>query len=136
VVRQGSLVPDTSAPIVIADPRAAAALLAGLADAAIERAVVLYLDPDWTLLGRSDFTGDAETVTPPLRAIIAEALRLDAAALVLAHNHPRGSTMPSAADMAYTRALARVAEALGLVLADHLIIAGTEVTSLREAGLM
>lgn len=128
--------PDTSAPIVIADARAAAVLLVGLADAAIERAVVLYLDPHWTLLGRSDFVGNADTVTPPLRTIIAEALRLDATALVLAHNHPRGSIRPSAADMAYTRALARVAEALDLVLADHLIIAGAEVTSLRDAGLI
>lgn len=128
--------PDTSAPIVIADARAAAVLLVGLADAAIERAVVLYLDPQWTLLGRSDFVGNADTVTPPLRTIIAEALRLDASALVLAHNHPRGSTRPSAADMAYTRALARVADALDLVLADHLIVAGAEVTSLRDAGLI
>jgi len=129
-------VPDPSAPIVIADARAAAVLLTGLADAAIERAVVLYLDPQWTLLGRSDFVGTADTVTPPLRTIIAEALRLDATALVLAHNHPRGSTRPSAADMAYTRALARVADALDLVLADHLIVAGAEVTSLRDAGLI
>jgi DNA repair protein RadC len=38
--------------------------------------------------------------------------------------------------MAYTRALARVADALDLVLADHLIVAGAEVTSLRDAGLI
>lgn len=128
--------PDSPAPIVIRDARAAAALVAGLADGAIERAAVLYLDPEWRLLGRSDFVGRADRVMPPLRTIIAESLRLDAAALVLAHSHPSGDTQPSAADLAYTRVLGRVAELLDIVVADHLIVAGTRVASLREAGLM
>lgn len=128
--------PDAPAPPLIVDAHDAAALLAGLADAAIERAAVLYLDPEWRLLGRSDFAGTVDTVAPPLRAVIAEALRLDAAALILAHGHPSGDERPSAADVAYTRALVRVAEALDMVVADHLIVAGTTVVSLREAGLL
>ncbi|MEH3158975.1 MAG: Mov34/MPN/PAD-1 family protein [Sphingomonas taxi] len=115
---------------------AAALLLAGLADAAVERAAVLYLDPEWRLLGRSDFVGQADTVAPPLRAVIAEALRLDAAALVLGHSHPSGDPAPSAADVAYTRALGRVAAAVDLMLADHLIVADGRITSLREGGWM
>ena len=128
--------PDSPPPIVIPDAQAAAALVAGLADGAVERAAVLYLDPEWRLLGRSDFSGDVDTVTPPLRAIIAAALRLDAAAMILAHSHPSGDARPSAADIAYTRLLGRVAEALDIRLADHLIVAGTVIASLHEAGLM
>lgn len=120
----------------IADARAAAALVADLTDHAEERAAVLYFDPKWRLLGRIDFTGSTANVTPPLRAIIAEALRLDATALVLAHTHPSGCTQPSAADLAYTRTLARVAAPLDLMVTDHLILAGGKVNSLREQGLM
>jgi len=127
---------NAPAPPVIADAHDAAALLAGLADAAVEHATVLYLDPQWRLLGRSDFVGTRDRVAPPLRAIIAEALRLDAAALILAHGHPGGDARPSAADIAYTRALVRVAEALDLIVADHLIVAGPAISSLREAGLL
>lgn len=123
-------------PPPIVDAHRAAAQLAGLRTATVEGAVVLYLDPEWRLLGRSDFTGTRTTVAPSFRAILAEALRLDAAALVLAHSHPHGDSRPSPQDIAFTRALVRTAAALGIVVADHLIVAGDAVTSLREAGLM
>ncbi|MCP3735136.1 hypothetical protein M9979_09675 [Sphingomonas sp. RP10(2022)] len=120
----------------ITDARAAAALVADLANGEVERAAVLYLDPQWRFLGRLDFAGSAAAVAPPLRAIVAEAFRLDAIALILAHGHPSGCARPSAGDIAYTRALAQVAGALDMMLVDHLIVTGREVTSLREAGLL
>lgn len=127
---------DAPAPIMVADVHAAAKLLSGLAAGPTERASVLYLDPKWKFLGRSDFTGGPREVKPPLRRIFAEALRLDAATLILAHNHPSGNTRPSHADVAFTRTVARVAETLDMVLADHLIITDGRYTSLRDAGLM
>ncbi|MGP7796329.1 JAB domain-containing protein [Sphingomonas sp. CLY1604] len=120
----------------ITGPREAAAMFADLAHDGVERARVLYLDPEWSYLGRSDFTGSATAVAPPLRTIIGEALRLDAAALVLGHGHPSGLPEPSAADLAYTRALIRIAEAVGLTLVDHLIVAGDGFVSLRHTGWM
>lgn len=128
--------PPAPAPPLIADAHQAAAQLAGLRTAPVEGAVVLYLDPEWRLLGRSDFTGTRTTVAPPFRTIFAEALRLDAAALVLAHSHPTGDGTPSMQDIAFTRTLIRTAATLGIVVADHLIVAGATVTSLREDGLM
>ncbi len=121
---------------VIADATAAAAQVADLARGSTEGAAVLYLDPEWRLLGRIDFRGSADEVTPPFRTIIAEALRLDAAALILAHNHPSGDSRPSAADLAYTRDLVRIATTLDIVIADHLILAGKRVVSLRGEGLL
>ncbi|WP_271299391.1 JAB domain-containing protein [Sphingomonas sp. CV7422] len=128
--------PDDPVPILITDPHAVIRLLADLGDATLERATVLYLDPNWIYLGRLDFVGTSEQVAPPLRAIIAEALRLDAARLILAHNHPGGDPRPSAADLDYTRTLARVAEALDMMLADHLILAAGQVTSLFDVRLL
>jgi len=128
--------PDTPSPPIIADAWAAAAMFAGLAAGPVERAAVLYLDPNWRLLGRSDFVGDARSIVPPMRAIIARALYLDAAAVVLGHGHPSGCAKPSAADLDYTRRLARVTEAVELILVDHLILAGNRAFSMRDAGLL
>jgi DNA repair protein RadC len=124
------------APPVIRHVRDAAALLGHLVGDTVERAAVLYLDPEWRLLSRIDRIGSIATVVLPFRTVIAEALRLDAAALIIAHSHPSGSVTPSMADVAYTRELGRVAAAVELVLLDHLILAGREVTSLRALGLM
>lgn len=127
---------DSPLPPIIADAAAAAALFAGLVAGGVERAAVLYLDPEWRLLGRSDFLGGPGGIAPPMRTIITEALQLNAAALVLGHGHPSGMTEPSVADLDYTRRLARVAEAIDLVLADHLIVVEDRVFSMREAGLL
>lgn len=120
----------------ITGSREAAAMFADLADGGVERARVLYLDPEWRYLGRSDFAGSTSAVAPPLRTIVGEALRLNATALVLGHGHLRGYAEPSVADLAYTRTLIRVAEAVGLTLVDHLIVAGDRIVSLRDAGWM
>ena len=113
----------------VTDPHTAAALFADLVAGPDERAAVLYLDPEWRFLGRLDFTGSGDAVAPPLRAIIAGALARDAASLVLGHTHPSGCPRTSPADIAYTRTLVRVATALDIIVADHLILAGGQVTS-------
>ena len=79
-------------------------------------------------------TIDGATVHP--REVVKQALRLNAAAVILAHNHPSGVAEPSRADEAITR---RLKEALGLVdvrVLDHLIVGGSEITSFAERGLL
>ena len=136
IVGQQETMPAGPPSTLVTDPDAAAALFGDLVAGPHEQAAVLYLDPEWRFLGRVVFTGSHDAVAPPLRAIIAEALRLDAAALVMGHTHPSGSLQPSPADLAYTRSLVRVTHALDLVLADHLILAGGHVTSFRAMGLL
>jgi DNA repair protein RadC len=68
------------------------------------------------------------------REIIKRALSHNAAALILAHNHPSGVAEPSQADHALTR---RLAEALALVdvrVLDHFIVAGASSLSFMESG--
>jgi len=102
-----------------------------------ERLAVLHLGPDRRMLAcdESDIAPGA-SVMLPIREIIAAALRRDARGLILAHNHPSGDPGPSAADIAATRALARVAASLDIRLHDHLIFAGSECRSLRALGLL
>jgi len=78
-------------------------------------------------------TIDGATVHP--REVVKQALRLNAAAVILAHNHPSGVSEPSRADEAITR---RLRDALALVdirVLDHLIV-GENVTSFAERGLL
>lgn len=55
----------------------------------------------------------------PLRA----ALRADASAFVLVHNHPSGDSTPSREDIAFTASVAAAAEAVGVPLLDHVVVA-------------
>ena len=69
------------------------------------------------------------------REVVREALRLNAAAVIISHNHPSGSPEPSQADKVLTQ---RLKEALGLVevrILDHVIVGGMETVSFAEKGL-
>lgn len=77
-------------------------------------------------------TVDGAAVYP--RVVVQRSLELNAAALILAHNHPSGNTDPSEADRAITR---RLADALALVdvrVLDHLVVSGVGFSSLAERG--
>lgn len=79
-------------------------------------------------------TIDGANVYP--REVLKRALKLNAQALILAHNHPSGISEPSEADRAITR---RLIDALGLVdirVLDHFIIGGVEHFSFAEQGLL
>jgi DNA repair protein RadC len=79
-------------------------------------------------------TIDGASVHP--REVVRRALLHNAAALILAHNHPSGVAEPSQADSAITR---RLKEALALIdvrVLDHIIVGAGETTSLAERGLL
>ncbi|PWG01878.1 JAB domain-containing protein [Sphingosinicella humi] len=80
--------------------------------------------------------GEAGRIALPVRAIIADAMRLESAGLILAHCHPSGEPEPSHADIVATRKLRELGAALGLTLHDHLIFAGGECRSFRALGLL
>lgn len=70
------------------------------------------------------------------REVVKAALKCNAAAVILAHNHPSGVAEPSRADELLTQALK---QALGLVdcrVLDHFVVAGREVISFAESGLL
>lgn len=71
-----------------------------------------------------------------VRSIVADALAFDAAAVVIAHNHPSGDTRPSERDAAFTRALVRGLAGVEVRLVDHLVITGEAMTSLRAIGAL
>jgi DNA repair protein RadC len=79
-------------------------------------------------------TMDAALVDP--RKVFQEALRHQAAALILAHNHPSGDPSPSKEDIALTLRLAEAGRLLELPVLDHVIIGDGRFVSLKEKGLL
>jgi DNA repair protein RadC len=100
---------------------------------------VAYLDSAYRLLRDGietleEGTIDRAAVYP--RRVIESALRREAAALVLAHNHPNGVAQPSEQDKVLTRSLVLAAETIRIKIVDHLIISLDDVFSFRKAGLL
>lgn len=62
-----------------------------------------------------------------------EAVRTGVACILLAHNHPSGSTTPTEADMVTTSRIKQAGELLGIELLDHIVVAGQGWRSLRES---
>ncbi|WP_227318069.1 RadC family protein [Cedecea davisae] len=98
--------------------------------------IVMYLDNQHRLLGREIlFTGTLSHIEVHPREVVKSALRHNAAAVILAHNHPSGSAEISQQDKHITQ---RIVKALALVdvrVLDHLVI-GNDVVSFAELGLL
>lgn len=122
----------------LTSPRAARDYLTmRLADRDHEVFTILFLDTRHRLIDCTElFRGTIDGASVHPREVVKEALARNAAAVILAHNHPSGVAEPSQADEIITQ---RLREALALVdirVLDHLIVAGTGVTSLAERGLL
>ena len=97
--------------------------------------MMLLLDSKHQLIDTHELfqgTVDAASVHP--REVVARALRKNAAAVIVAHNHPSGSAEPSQADIDITRRLKQALNLVEIRLLDHLVIGRGEVVSLAQRG--
>jgi DNA repair protein RadC len=125
-------------PDGLSSPSAARRFLqARLRDLPHEVFCCFYLDNRHRLIRFDELvrgTIDGASVHP--REVVKEALAHNAAAVILAHNHPSGVAEPSDADQMITR---RLKDALGLVdirLLDHLVVGDGSCVSFAERGLL
>jgi DNA repair protein RadC len=99
--------------------------------------VVLFLDAQNRLIRLEElFRGTLTQTSVYPREVVKRALELNAAAVVLAHNHPSGAAEPSRADEFLTQTLK---SALGLIdvrVLDHLVVTRSEAVSFAERGLL
>lgn len=110
-----------------------------IGQAACEHAAALFLDCRGVPLGATIISiGSLTQISMLGREVYKAAVTANAAGLLLSHNHPSGSPLPSVADLRVTRRLQQAGELLGIRLLDHLIVtpSGGQFTSLREAGLL
>ena len=122
----------------LASPRATRDFLSSqLRDLEHEVFCCLYLDKRHRLIQYQElFRGTIDGASVHPREIVKLALQRNAAAVIIAHNHPSGVAEPSQADELITL---RVKDALGLVdirLLDHIIIGDGASVSLAERGLV
>ncbi len=70
------------------------------------------------------------------RELFREAIKSNASAIVLAHNHPSGDPKPSQDDIATTQSLYKAASLIGIDLIDHIIVGRGGCTSMKQIGLL
>lgn len=112
-------------------------LMARLRDLPHELFCCLYLDNRHRVLAFEElFRGTIDGTSVYPREVVKQALKINAAAVILAHNHPSGIAEPSQADERITRRVKAALELVDIRLLDHLVIGDGTSTSLASRGLM
>ncbi len=112
-------------------------LCAKLAGFEHEVFAVLFLDTGHRLIEyREMFRGTIDGASVYPREVVKEALRLNAAAVILSHNHPSGKPEPSGADRTLTQRLTASLNLVDVRVLDHIIVAGHDTRSFAELGLI
>lgn len=81
------------------------------------------------------YRGSVNTAMIRVGEVFKEALRLNAASIVVVHNHPSTDPTPSPEDILVTRQIVEAGKLLDCEVLDHLVIASSRYVSLRERGL-
>lgn len=112
-------------------------LLAKLRDRPHEVFCCLYLDNRHRVLGFEElFRGTIDGTSVYPREVVKQALSVNAAAIILAHNHPSGVAEPSQADERITKRVKMALELVDIRLLDHLVIGDGTTTSLASRGMI
>ena len=102
-----------------------------------ESFVVLFLDAQNRLIAAEAlFRGTLTQTSVYPREVVKAALQHNAAALILAHNHPSGVAEPSRADEMLTTSLKQALALVDVKILDHFIVAGATTLSFAERGLL
>ena len=100
-----------------------------------ESFMVLFLDVKNRLINCEEmFRGTLTHTGVYPREVVKAALRRNAAAVILAHNHPSGVAEPSEADLRLTSALVQALALVDIRVLDHFVVAGPQVHSFAEHG--
>ena len=98
---------------------------------------VLFLDVQNRLIAMEElFRGSLTQTSVYPREVVLRALHHQAAAVVLAHNHPSGSVQPSRADEALTQTLKAALALVDVRVLDHVVVAAGQSLSMAQRGLL
>lgn len=110
---------------------------ASKADQFVERFSVLFLNSQNQVICLEEmFAGSLTQTSVYPREVVRAALRHNAAACILSHNHPSGAPQPSRADEALTNTLKAALALVDVRVLDHIIVAGAKSVSMAEMGLV
>ena len=98
---------------------------------------VLFLDSQHRLIVLEEmFRGTLTQTSVYPREVVVRALALNAASVVLAHNHPSGTAKPSRADEALTQTLKAALALVDVRVLDHFVVTASQAVSMAELGLL
>lgn len=101
--------------------------------------VVLSLDAKHIPIGRPVMIamGTVNAVEVHPRDVFRQAVKKNASAVIVAHNHPSGNLEPSSNDMDLTQRLTKAGEILGIPLLDHIVVSASDkFVSFADRGLI
>lgn len=112
-------------------------LVSQLRDKQREVFVVLMLDSQHQLIAnREMFSGTINSAAVYPREIVKQALEDNAAAVILAHNHPSGHTKPSDADKYITDKIVQALALVDIIVLDHFVVGDCTAASFAGLGLL
>jgi DNA repair protein RadC len=123
-------------PLVQSPEQAAALLQFEMGALEREQLRVLLLDTRNRLMRIVEvYRGSLNTSLIRVGEVFRDAVRANAAALIVAHNHPSGDPSPSAEDVAVTKAIVEAGKLLDIEVLDHLVIGQNRYVSMKARGL-
>lgn len=123
-------VPDHSSGRIRSAADAAGLLTSFIGTKDREHLVAIHLSAKNTVLGMEVISiGDQSSAPAFPREVFKAAISMNAASLILGHNHPSGDITPSPDDKAVYNELVKVGEILGIPISDFIVVAGDRWTS-------
>ena len=134
----GIRIGQTEKNVVISDPNDTKRYLTlKLAQLEHEVFAVMFLDNRHRVIKYEEmFRGTIDGASVYPREVVKRALQLNAAALILSHNHPSGVPEPSQSDERITIRLKEACSLVDIRILDHIIIGGSDTVSLAERGIL
>ena len=127
----------TSPPVISTSDDVRKLLDGEMGALAQEQLRVLLLDTKNHLVGqRVIYHGNIDSVTARPAEVLRPAIVEAVPHIILVHNHPSGDPTPSAADIAVTREIDRVAKLLDIDLLDHVVIGGRSIVSFKDRNIL
>ena len=108
-----------------------------LHDRQVEVFCVVFLNAQHEVLAHEDlFTGTIDTACIYPREVVRKTIEYNASAVILAHNHPSGTTKPSTSDFIITKRLVKALDLIDTQVLDHFIVGSKDVMSFAVEGLL
>ena len=134
--RRLRLPPADSRPQISCPADAAKILMPLMQDLLQEEMRLILLDTRGRILGiPTIYKGSLNTSVIRIGELFRPAIEQQAAAIIVAHNHPRSDPQPSTEDVAVTRQIIQASKILDIPVMDHIVIGTGRYVSLKERGL-
>jgi len=130
-----SLAVPTQKPQITSPESAANLLMADMRLLSQEHLRVLLLDTkNYVIASPTIYIGNTAEINICVKEVFRPAVKANATAIILAHNHPSGDPTPSPEDIQITRQIMEAGKLLGIKVTDHIIIGQQRFISLKEIG--